>query len=499
MSSGPNNGEIIVRVASDGAQATLIAPAGLPPEMVLPQTLGHLVQQAGVLLTPQVIERVAAFGADYGAGSSTLSAVIATAVAPVDGEDARLEWVDGFAPNRRAAHDAPGDLPPAKAGGCDHYAGQKYVRVKPGDVVGFVHRSSNMSDGCDVRGQVIKAKPGRPLPMRIHPSVEIDAEGRLVAKAEGVLMLTGDELLVSQILTVAGDVDFSTGRIDFAGSVEVAGGICPGFSVCAKQDLRVAGLIEGAEIACGGDLVVRSGMVGQDSGTIAVAGDARFAYLNNVRGFVGADLTVEREIIDCTIDVGGNLATNGAVIGGAVSATGALNAKVLGSRAWAPTHIVLADVPALRLRRSRAARDLAQTRRRLTDLAEQERLIRMSVTRHQPVPEHLAENLREADETRIREGALEREIREIDAAIEAPRTLDVRIGKMIYPKVTLQIGDALVTFREPITGPVAITWDAERRLVCSRASGEVQPLSDIALVERRTGGEQPGDVRKSAA
>ncbi|MCH8270932.1 MAG: DUF342 domain-containing protein [Planctomycetes bacterium] len=471
-------GQIKVIVAADGEQATLVAPAGLKSPQVTPEALRLVAEKAGVTINQKIERSLAAFADGYGTGDSEHTAVIATSSPAVQGQDGRLEWNKGFDPT---ASDESGSVDHSES--IDHYAGRSYVRVKAGDVIGVVHQPTAGTDGCDVRGRDIKPRPGRPLSIKFHPTVSVDPEGQIIAQSDGVLTLAEDELSVSQSLDVPGNVDFSTGHIDFGGSVTIAGGIRPGFEVKAKDDVSVAKLIEGAEIQCGGDLIARSGMTGQDRGTITVGRNAKFPYLNNVKGVVKGDLVVEREIVDCRLVIGNDLkCPNGAVLGGEVVVAGSFVVKVLGSEGWTPTTIKLGDVPLLRSPRRKVVEEAEEIKGKIAKLAETKCTISMNPRPSHSDKEKLTEISFETSEFESELAACTARLDEIDAAIQSRRKLDVHIAKTIYPKVTLTIGDMTVTFKDAVTGPLWICWDAQRQLVYRTGSSNPRPLADIAHV-----------------
>ncbi len=478
------DGEINVSITSDGEQATLSAPPGLSPEMVSPQALTLIVQQAEVLIDQSVERNIAEFSASYGDGDCEHTAVIATATPPVPGDDARIEWSEGFDPSPQASTDDAGepssdDQDKAR----DHYEGQNYVVVKAGGVIGVVHPATDGTDGTDVRCRVIKPRPGKPIAIKFHSSVSADAQGQITAQIDGVLVLARGELSVSQMLDVSGDVDFSTGHIDFDGSVTVAGAVRPGFTVKASKDIRIGKLIEGADISCAGDMVARSGMVGQGRGTIAIGGNAQFPYLDSVKGTVKGNLVVEREIIDCRLTIGKDLkCPNGAILGGEVEVTGSLVVKVLGSEGWTPTTVALGDVPMLRENRTVIAKAAEALKPKLEKFAEEKRLMEMNPRPSPSEKERLTEISFEASELETKLRACTAKLSEIDAAVKSRRKLDVHITKTIHPKVKLRVGDATVLFKEAVTGPVWICWDAKGQLVYRTSSGTVRPLAEIARV-----------------
>lgn len=491
-------GEIIISIAPDGGQATLSAPAGL--KSVTPDAIRAVVGEAGVALNQVVDQNITDFAAEYGAGDSERTGVIARATPPVHGRDGRVEWCDEFNPEDQAAGTASDEKVTADSTeSVNYYAGRNYVRVKTGDVIGVAYPPTEGTEGCDVRGRVINCRVGAPVSLKFQRNVSVGKDGRIIAQADGVLVLGKSGLSITALLDVAGDVDFSISNIDFNGSVNIAGGVLPGFEVKAKEDLHVNKLIEGAKIECGGNLIARSGMVGQDRGEIKVGGNAMIPYLDDVKGVVNGDLIVDREINDCRLIVGADLkCPNGAILGGEVGVTGSLVVKVLGSQGWTPTTIVLGEVPVLRGSRREAARNVAKFKKEIASLADQESAIKLNPRPSHEQREQLTEFSFLVSEIEQQLKACTVELKEIDAAMQSRCKLDVNIAQTIYPKVTLRIGDATVVFTDPVSGPLRIYWDGQKQLVYRIGTGDARPLNQIARVAERAGA-RPSDGPVSTA
>jgi len=469
--------EISVKIAADGSQATLVAPPGLDAALLTPATLLFLVKAAGVLIDQEVERNVAAFAAAYGSGATDRRDIIARSVPAVAGDDGRVEWHKGFDP--RPAH------APASAERTDHYQGQHYAPVKTGDIVGMARGPTDGTDGRNVRGGLLKARPGKPVAIKFQPMLTIDSGGRIIAQAAGVLMLKDNALSVTQSLEVPGQVDFSTGNIDFPGSVTIAGGVGSGFKVTAGGDIHVGGLIEVAEIRCGGDLIARGGMAGNGRGTLEVERNVQIVYLEKVVGALTGDLVVERVIADCKLVVGGDLkCPNGNILGGDINVTGSLLVKAIGSESYTPTIITLGEVPLLQGARVQVSKAIEQINAALGRLAEQARLIKLNPRPSPSEKEKLTEISYEASQQNQELAKWATKLSEIEAAVRARRKLDVHVAKVIQPGVKFHIGECLVVFKTAAKGPLWICWDEQRHLMYKAGSGIARPLSEIAHVSR---------------
>jgi len=484
--------EIGVKIAADGSQATLVAPPGLDGALLTREMLLFQVKAAGILIVQEVERNVSAFAAAYGSGAVEHSHIIARSVPAVPGVDGRVEWNKGFDP-------CPEQVP-ASAVRTDHYQGQRYVPVKTGDIIGIAHRPTNGTDGRDVRGGVIKARPGKPVAITFRPMLTIDSGGRIIGQADGVLVLNNNELSVTQSLDVPGNVDFSTGNIDFPGTVTVAGGVGSGFKVTAGGDFHVGGLIEVADIRCGGDLIARGGMAGNGRGTIKVERNVQIVYLERVVGALGGDLIVEREIADCKLVVGRDLrCPEGTIVGGHIAVTGSLVVKAIGSESYTRTAITLGDVPMLQGARVTVAKTIQQIGATLRQHAEQARLIKLNPRPSPADKEKLTEISYETSQQNHELAKLATQLSEIETAVRTHRKLDVHVARMIHPGVKFHIGEWVVVFKTAAKGPLWICWDGQHHLMYKADSGIARPLSEIAQVGRGHSAPAAGPATATAA
>lgn len=471
------NPEISVKFAADGSQATLVAPAGLDAALLSPDMLMSQVQAAGVLIDQEVKRNVSSFAAAYGAGATEHSEVIARSVPAVPGEDGRVDWQNGFDPRAEQAA--------TSAERTDHYQGRNYVRVKTGDIVGMACAPTHGTDGRDVRGGVLKALPGKLAAIAFKPTLILDSSGQIVVQVDGVLVLKNNELSVAQSLDVPGPVDFATGNIDFPGSVTIAGGVGSGFKVTASGDIHVGGLIEVAEIHCGGDLIARGGMAGNGRGTIRKARNVQIVYLEKVVGKLSGNLIVERAITDCRLIVGGDVrCPNGTIFGGEIAVTGSLMVKSIGSEAYTPTVITLGDLPLFQDARIKIAKMVKQISETLAQFADKTRLIKLNPRPSAAEKETLTEISYEASQQNQELAKWATKLSEIETAVRTHRKLDVHVAKVIHPGVKFCIGEFSVDFKEAAKGPIWICWDEQKHLVYRTGSDVAMPLADIARIMR---------------
>lgn len=132
---------------------------------------------------------------------------------------------------------------------------------------------------------------------------------------------------VNPEMVINGDVGYESGNIHFDGNVVVKGSIREGFSVKCVN-LMVEGM-EGADIVITGDLNVTAGIT---ESKVSAMGHIQAKFVNKSLVSTFGDLTVQKEILDSEIFLGGacNNST-GHIIASKIIARGGLDAGSIGT------------------------------------------------------------------------------------------------------------------------------------------------------------------------
>jgi hypothetical protein len=242
--------------------------------------------------------------------------------------------------------------------------------VQPGTVVGHYLPAVNGEPGRDVLGrEIAPVQPGRDTPAERFAGrdVEVAVNGiDLVATKAGRPVREGDRIDVVEIYTISGDVDYSTGNIDFNGEVYVSGDVQPGFTVKASGNVRIDGMVDTANVESGKDLLISGGIHGHGESKIVCGGEmsARFIEAADVscEGNVLVISTVVRATVTCRGFV--TVIGRGSIVGGKVKAVNGISCNTAGSPAGVGTSLELDWIGAIHpgpdrereLRRYRAAR-----------------------------------------------------------------------------------------------------------------------------------------------
>ncbi len=466
-----------VELATDRMSAFLVLPPRADDDVLTPDFVCSIARDKGVALGPHAAERIEAILASHRESPREMREPLAEGVPAVDGEPARVDWADGCDPEAHADTDEDGRV--------DHYNAGVFISVREGQTIARVTPPGEGTDGANVLGEVVRAKPGRRLQWDFDRS-SIELENDVArAKIGGVLLVTGNKVKVTNLLDVS-VVDFHTGNVSAEGSVHVRAAVKDRFEIRATEDVVVDGLVEAATIDCGGNLVLRRGMAARDQGRLRVKGGVEANYLNAVRGAIEGDLTVRRELINCRLSLGGDLiGDGGAVIGGRVAVAGSVRVGSLGSPGEAPTRIVLGTMPILvedRAHIERETKELEATVREHADALEPIRAGGRSLSAAEK--ERLTELNYLLDEARQRLTANLCKLEEIDQLIAENARVDLTVLKEIHPKVVIEAGGIEIEFIRTLTGPVRLGWNADRRLVMKRGNGPFTEIRQFAHVRR---------------
>ncbi|MCB6609791.1 FapA family protein [[Clostridium] symbiosum] len=222
--------------------------------------------------------------------------------------------------------------------------------VKAGELVCELTPPEPPQDGVDIFGNTVYGKPGIMPPIPQGKNVVYNEEkDKLLTGCEGNLSFRSGRFHVEKILNIGGNVDNSVGNIDFTGSVSIKGDVLEGFTVKAKGDITVMGIVEGATLISGGSIILYKGMRGMKSGVLEAAGDITAKFLEDSKIYARGDIQAEY-IINSEVSCGNNLTLTGrraAFIGGVCSVYNTMNVKTVGAMSQITTLVTLGVTPQL--------------------------------------------------------------------------------------------------------------------------------------------------------
>ena len=234
-------------------------------------------------------------------------------------------------------------------------------------------------NGIDVYGNVTLARDVKKITFEHGRNLQISEDGlKLISLVDGHASLVDGTVFVADVYTVE-DVSTATGNIEYHGNVEVNGNVCENFSIKTDGNVFVKGVVEGAYIEAGGNIVIERGMHGQGKGILKAKGNVIAKFISAAE--VEADGFVEAEqILNAKVTAGETVnaeAGKGLITGGKIVAKAGVNVKNAGSPMGASTIIEVGCDPEdkkqlalLQKNVGEKAKDIANMKKVLMDTTE---------------------------------------------------------------------------------------------------------------------------------
>ncbi len=274
-------------------------------------------------------------------------AEVARGIPVVNGQDAQLELL------YKKNEPTPEAHPEETEGRVDYRAAHRIENVAKGSLLVRKIPATKGNPGKTVTGVDIPATEGKDVTLTANKGVITNPENpnEYIADTDGQVILKDNKISVQSIYEINGDVNLSTGNIEFVGTVIVKGDVKDGFKINAGEDVVINGVVEGAEVHAGGNLTINGGVSGNDKAVIVCKGDANIKYIRNATVQVGKNLTLTQAIMHSKISCEGKITVSGqkgTIVGGQVVAGQEVEAALIGSNFGTQTEIIVGEMVGLR-------------------------------------------------------------------------------------------------------------------------------------------------------
>ena len=328
-------------------------------------------------------------------------------------------------------------------------------KVKAGDVVATIKPENPGEPGMDIKGSVLRPKKVYKKVFRYNNNLRVSEDGlSLIAQVNGHVTLAGEKIVVSNEFEIKTDVDNSTGDINFDGNVHIKGSVLSGFKINASGNVIVDGVVEGAEITAGGDIVLQRGIQGMNKGILIAGGNVTSNFIENATVKSGKDVDTDA-VLHSKVTASGTInihGKNGYVIGGYVRAGSQVTAKTIGSQMGTQTIVAAGTDPEMVLYVSNLKKQLQK------EISDKEQLssIVSLLTKKREIEGTLdalkTEMMQKSMKNMILlESAIKQhkaELHEKKELIVANECANVKVTGTIYPGVKIEIGDNSLFIRD---------------------------------------------------
>lgn len=374
--------------------------------------------------------------------------ILAKGKLPTAGRDGKINYY--FDTNNKARPEIKED------GSVDYFKLNMLHHCTKGQVLAEIEPEERGEDGVDVFGTITKARDVRKPKFDHGRNLEISKDGlKLMSMVDGHASLVDGAVFVSDIYEVE-NVDTSTGNIEYHGNVEVKGNVCENFSIKTDGNVFVGGVVEGAEIEAGGNIVIARGMHGQNKGKLKAGGNVVAKFISaadvHAKGYVESEqiLNANVEAVEVHVEAG-----KGLITGGKIVASKAVNVKNAGSPMGAATIIEVGNDPEMKKRYAELQKDIAEKSKSISQMqmvlkATTEKL----KTGTKPTVEQL-KNLQMIQQTLPeQQKTLAAELQEVQGLEEALKYDDnahIDVRGTMYQGVSVTISGAAKTMKDEYT------------------------------------------------
>lgn len=335
---------------------------------------------------------------------------------------------------------------------------QKQLALAEKDMpVAMIISPTKGRDGINVCGEPVPASDGAEVELDLGKNVFLNGN-KLVSSIDGLIEYSKEgnsiKFDISDIYLIKGDVDFSTGNIDFPGSVIVKGSIKAGFEVKAKNEV-VATTIRG-KVTAGGGVTARQGIIGGHTHAEIVAGTSVYAkFVHKAKIITGDSIFVKKSIMNSDIYAENEVvleAAPGSIIGGRVFAVNGVTAKIYGSESYVKTEVAIFTSVKDVLEMRQTVTDRYETSRTLVKLEtylgnNKELLLRQGSEKRAMVDKLL----KKREQLRKEIVAKDLILKQIQAKLAEKSGSKIHVGKTAHPEVKFMIGGRFYLTNEPVS------------------------------------------------
>lgn len=227
-------------------------------------------------------------------------------------------------------------------GTVDYWSIHTVELVEAGQVIATYHEPVEGSNGMTVKGKLLSAKRGRPLPPLTGKGfVRSEDNITYTSTMNGKIEMKNNRIMISDVHEVHGDVGLKTGNIDFRGDVIIHGNVPTGAVIHATGSITVDGTVEGAILDAHKEIIIRGGMLGGGRGTLITQGNVYAKFMEYVKVKAHGSVTTD-SLINCNVISYDRVILKGkhaSVVGGVIHAAKGIEAYNFGNKYGVKTEL----------------------------------------------------------------------------------------------------------------------------------------------------------------
>ncbi|MCX7631778.1 MAG: FapA family protein [Turneriella sp.] len=332
--------------------------------------------------------------------------------------------------------------------------------------------------GYTVSGRALPAEPGKIAEFLLGANVEISPDGKkLLSKIDGrPVMESNGRIRVDEVVYLK-NIDYSTGNVDFPGSVIVEESVADGFKLRASGSVVLQSSVGACDIEAGKDVILSAGFMGRGGGKITSEGDVYARFVEQGTIIARGSIFISEASLHSRLIAGGAVVVKGGrgdINGGEVLAGKYVHCSKLGGAGETRTVLTVGIDPEQR----KALEDIQAS------LKEKEATLEKIRTSLNRINDVMKKRRLDEKETETREklvlafrkykSLVESEQQQLDNlrnSFHAHLHAYVLVENQLFPNVEINFGRGML-YRSPLRaqpGPIVI-YPTEERTVATASS-----------------------------
>ena len=373
--------------------------------------------------------------------------LVARATLPIEGKDAVIEYFFNTEVTSKPKLNSDGSV--------DFHHLDNMSKVQEGELLARLTPADRGTPGIDVMGGRISPKHVKVKVLKRTQYTKLSDDGlELYSMVSGHVTLVEDKVFVSDVYEVPADVDSSTGDIEYDGNVLVRGNVRTGYTIRARGNIVVNGVVEGATLIAGGEIVLMRGIQGMNRGILQANGNIVTKFIENSTVKSGSNISTEA-ILHSKIEAKNEIIVagkRGLVTGGELKAGTQITLKIAGSTMGTATVLEVGIDPGVSDRYHEVEQRIADIRREQTQHEQTFHLLKKKVMQGEKLPADKVVFLKGVS---AKLNAYEEELNQLlDEYLNLKEQLDdlnrgsIVVQNMVYPGVKMLLSNIVYYVRK---------------------------------------------------
>jgi len=368
---------------------------------------------------------------------------IARGIKPKDGKDGYVEYKFDMS--------AKPQFIPNDDQIVDYKTAMQITLVKVGDILADIIPPTEGEDGMNVRGELIKAKSGLPARYFLGEGLE-EKDGHLIATVAGTPSVQDGLVTIRRNYVLQGDVDLSTGNINYPGTVVIRGNVTDGFEVVSEENIMVSGLIAGAKIKAKGYVKCVGGIQGNGKAEIISGSYVAAKFINAATVVAEGDVLITKNALHSNISCLGELRLGGSIIGGIATAFKGVECAELGSETGVKTIVNIRTHY-----RQEKVRELLNSVIEETNTIFEKYVVWNNSTYINETEEEFSKVMSKLQELITKRQMYDNKVAKFDVLVLENKNAKVKLLGTLEADVTVASPYSRYTSKVPIKGPLIVT------------------------------------------